>query len=96
MSARGMVRIVGAASVPDMPLAPWDCRIEVCQDDGTWVQMRGLCSARIHIDPAEIVTAHLVIEPGCIELTNMMVGGMQLDKFAGWWRRLLFKLKGAV
>jgi hypothetical protein len=94
MNTKGLVRIVGESRTPGMPVVGAECRVDVCQEDGTWVQMRGVCAVRVDIAADEIVTAHLVIEPGSVEWVNAMVGGMQVAKFAGRWRRFLFWLRG--
>lgn len=92
MSA-GTLRIVGTPTTPGDPLLPYECRVEACVD-GVWTPLRGICSIEIHVADDQIVTAHLVIEPTELVITEAMVGKMQLARHAGWWRRLLYKLRG--
>lgn len=85
----GQVRIIGIAP-SGLPIATTpDLRIEVCQADGSWIPLRGVCSIDIRIRRDEIITAAMDIELAWVELINPMViirPSSLLERARWWWR----------
>ncbi len=65
-----------------------DTVIEVLKDDGTWMLVRGVCSAVLTIKAQEIVTADLRVEVAGFDFTAFP---LQIKR-PSWWRRLIDRL----
>lgn len=83
----GFVRFKGSGQPGGYALVATDVEIQVCQQDGTWIPLRGVCSAKFDIRPDAFVTAEMVVEVGELNLESIRVSCLVR---ATWWRRFLW------
>lgn len=65
----GQVRFRVAQDTLGMPALGSEVIPEVQLPDGSWITLRGVCSATIEIHPHQIVTAKVVLELGALNVT---------------------------
>ena len=85
----GFVRFKGKGQ-RGYPLVPYDLEISVCQRDGTWIPLRGVCRAKFEIRPDEMVTAEMVVEVGELDLEAIPIAYLVRRTWRHcliWWLR---------
>ncbi len=87
----GFVRFVGSGE-NGCPLVTDDLRIEVCQADGSWIPLRGVCRAKFDLLPGQITTAELTLEVGGLDLQGIAV--VRVGYHVTRWRRFVWWLQG--
>lgn len=82
----GLIRIRGTGRPL---LAGEDIQIECQQGDGSWLPLRGVCSARIAISADELVLATVEIEIGVVELDGVTPNVIVWRDRRSRWQRLI-------
>lgn len=86
----GFIRFNGSGR-DGFPLVSDDMTFEVCQADGTWIPLQGVCHVKFDIAAAQIVTADVVLEIGGLDIGNVPVSRYivpsRWQRFVRWFHR---------
>lgn len=91
-SRTGYIRITGTGHGDgEYPLTGEDIRVDALQADGSWLEIKGVCSVKVCMAAGEMVTATLVMEPHWLGMSQVLVASAlaptRWNRLRRWWRR---------